>query len=262
MGIILSREFMDKNFFIIGNWKMHKTTSEALQFLKELSPLLKNCKVRAGIAVPFTSLEALAEKAKPTNLFIGAQNIYSKEEGAYTGEISARMIKTSGASFVLLGHSERRQHFHENDEDVNAKVRSALQAGLQPILCIGETQEEREKDHEAVLQRHIEKGLKNLLEKDVGKVIIAYEPVWAIGTGKTATPEVAEETHSFCRKCLSLLYGEKIAKSIPILYGGSVKPENIYSLLAKPNIDGALVGGASLDVKKFGALLHYDKEDL
>ncbi len=250
---------MDKELIIIGNWKMHKTSHEANEFIKQLAPLIKESSLRVGLAVPFTSIESSAKTAKGTSIEIGAQNINDAREGAFTGEIAASMVKKAGATFVLLGHSERREYFHEDNLFIHAKVMRALTEGLQVVLCIGETLEQRETNHEEILETQLEEGLKGISDEYLPQIMVAYEPVWAIGTGKSATPETAQETHAFCRSTLKKIFGEKGA-SIPILYGGSVKPDNAKSLLEKPDIDGALVGGASLEVKSFSAIIHSHKE--
>ncbi|MBS0629009.1 MAG: triose-phosphate isomerase [Verrucomicrobia bacterium] len=233
------------NKIIVGNWKMHKTIEESTLFLKALIPLVSKAKAKVMIAPPFTSLSECSKAVKGTNVLIGGQNMGDAEEGAYTGEISGRMLKEAGASFVILGHSERRTIFGETDELINRKVLRAQADGLIPILCIGETQEQREKGHSlAVLKKQLDGCLKGFSS---GDLIIAYEPVWAIGTGKTATPEMAQEMHMAIRKHLG--------QRLPILYGGSVKPANIDSLLIQPDIDGALIGGASLDVEPFAKMV-------
>jgi triosephosphate isomerase len=222
---------------IVANWKMHKTAAEAKKFLQGLA-VPKN--VRVMVAPPFTAISAAAEAAK--NVAIGAQNMHEAEAGAFTGEISAEMLKSAGAQFVILGHSERRKLLHESDAFIAQKVRRALSSGLLPILCIGETEAERRKGiTNDALRRQLE-GV------ELGKMMIAYEPIWAIGTGKTATPEMAEETHLAIRSMIG-------TDNIPLLYGGSVTPQNVQSLLKQPHIDGALVGGASLDVHQFTQII-------
>ncbi len=237
---------------IIGNWKMYKTRHQAVEFIKALLPLIQNCPNEVWLSVPFTSLQVCVEEAKGKGVKIGAQNMNEASEGAFTGEIAGQMLKEGGAEFVLLGHSERRKIFHETDEMIAAKVGKALEVGITPVLCVGETEEEREGGEEKeVLQRQIFQGFQKA-PKDA-YVILAYEPVWAIGTGKMATPKLAAEAHVFCRKILTSHFG-KNGKSIPILYGGSVKPDTIQALLKENDINGALVGGASLDPKSFAAI--------
>jgi len=240
--------------FIAGNWKMNKDNVESISLVKELINLVEDAKVDIAVFPAFTSLNVVFETIKNTNIKLGAQNMHYEEEGAFTGEISPLMLKD--CEYVILGHSERRHIFNEKDDLINKKIIAALKHNLKPILCIGETLEEREQN---ATFKIIESQLKNsLLEiKDMKNVTIAYEPVWAIGTGKTATPEQAEEVHVFIRKLLGELYNKEIADSTRILYGGSVKPENIKALMAKENIDGVLVGGASLDAKKFAQIVKF-----
>jgi len=229
---------------IAANWKMYKTGAEAQEFLTQMKGKLTSS-VKVFIAAPFTALSSMASQ----EIVIGAQNMHEAEEGAYTGEISARMLKASGAKFVILGHSERRRLFHETDAIIHQKLKRAFSSQLLPILCIGETLEERESRKTFdVLSHQLQTALSGLPPADL---ILAYEPVWAIGTGKTATPEIAQEAHQFCRGVLKKLWGEDFAGKTSILYGGSVTPETSASLAKKPDIDGALVGGASLDAAKF-----------
>lgn len=233
------------NKIIAGNWKMYKTIGEATQFLKTLIPLSSNASATVMIAPPFTAIAECSKIVRGTQIQIGAQNMSDSKEGPFTGEISARMLKDAGASFVILGHSERRQIFGETDALINRKLARAIADGLPAILCVGETQQERDQGRsETVLKRQLDACLKGLAPENL---MIAYEPVWAIGTGKTATPEMAQEMHEKIRAHV----GEKF----PILYGGSVKPENIESLLIQPDIDGALIGGASLDVEAFAKMV-------
>lgn len=250
---------MDKDLIIIGNWKMYKSSSEAVEFIKQLTPLVKDSKATIGLAVPFTAIESCSKAAKGTSIDIGAQNINDAREGAFTGEIAASMVKNAGATFVIVGHSERREYFNEDNTFIHAKVLRALSEGLKVILCIGETSEQREKNHEEILHTQLQEGLKEVPAEKVDQIMIAYEPVWAIGTGQSATPEIAQETHAFCRSLLTEIFSDK-GNTVPILYGGSVKPENAKSLLEKPDINGALVGGASLEVKSFSAIIHSHKE--
>ncbi len=247
--------------FIIGNWKMHMTSAETVAFVEELLPHIGETTCFIGITPPFTSIEAAVKTAKQTYLNIGAQNMSEYPKGAYTGEISSAMLKETGATFVLIGHSERRAYFHENDEIIHRKVKWATEEKLLPVLCIGETQEERDKEiTHSVLTRQLITALKGFSKKELENLIIAYEPVWAIGTGKTATPQIAQETHHLIRSYIKETWGEEIGERLPVLYGGSVKPENAAILLSQEDIDGALIGGASLEVKAFGQIIEYGKE--
>ena len=243
---------MMRNYYIAGNWKMHKTVGESVALAKALVADLRGCKDRVMIAPVFTALSAVADVVKGTNVILGAQNMGPDLQGAHTGEISPLMLKDLGVTAVILGHSERRHSYMETDALINKKVLLALAQGLEPILCVGETLEEREEGRlEAVVGTQVEQGLKGVSASELGKVTIAYEPVWAIGTGKTATPEDADAVHAYIRKVLGRLYGEAAAKAMCIQYGGSVKPDNAAELMAKPNIDGALVGGAALKAESF-----------
>jgi triosephosphate isomerase len=243
--------------FIAANWKMNKTIPETRDFLSAFIPEVKGVKdVDIVIAPPFTSLTAAAEKLKNTNIILAAQDMFYEEKGAYTGEVSPLMLKDIGCRYVIIGHSERRQYFNEIDEIVNRKIKAAEKAGLGVILCIGESLEEREAGKTFhVLEREINKGLH---ETDIEKIVIAYEPIWAIGTGKTATPEQAQEAHAYIRERLRLKYGNR-ADDICIIYGGSVTPENVDSLMACKDLDGALVGGASLKVESYTRLVKFKK---
>jgi triosephosphate isomerase len=238
---------------LAANWKMFKTTHETLAYVRELGTLTKAVDgVEIVVAPPFTSLATAAEAARNTNVGIAAQNLYFEREGAFTGEISAGMIKDAGAGYVIIGHSERRRLFGETDASVNRKTRAAIAAELTPIVCVGETLDEREGGQmPAVLDRQIKDGLDGLTADQIGALIIAYEPVWAIGTGKNATPAEADEAHRHIRTRLRAWFGGAAADACRIQYGGSVKPDNIASLIALPDVDGALVGGASLDVRSF-----------
>ncbi|MBW2979813.1 triose-phosphate isomerase [Candidatus Woesearchaeota archaeon] len=242
---------------IAGNWKMNKSIGEAVSLVKELRDLVADVKDREIIVCPsFTALSSVKAELSTSNVKVGAQNIYFEEEGAFTGEISPIMLKEL-CSHVIIGHSERRAYFNETNELVNKKIKIALKNGLTPIVCVGERLEERELDQtNNIIREHVENGLAGLSKKDMAEVIIAYEPVWAIGTGKTATPEQAEEVHVFIRGLLKDMFGD-VSEKIRILYGGSVKPKNIKELMAKDNIDGGLVGGASLDAKSFSDIVHY-----
>ena len=241
-----------RSYFIAGNWKMHKTVAESVALARELKDKLAGCQEKLLIAPAFTALSAVSEVVKGSNLILGAQNMGPEEQGAHTGEVSVLMLKDLGVGAVILGHSERRHAYLETDELVNRKVLLALKHGIEPILCVGETLEEREAGKlEAVVGTQVRKGLEGVSAAGLGKVTIAYEPVWAIGTGKTATPEDADAVHAYIRKVVAGLYGEALAKALCIQYGGSVKPENAAQLMAKANIDGALVGGASLKAEAF-----------
>jgi triosephosphate isomerase (TIM) len=238
---------------LAANWKMHKTGQETLAYVRELGVLARDVDgVEIVVAPPFTALTIAAEAARNTGIAIAAQNVYFEREGAFTGEISAGMIRDSGASVVIVGHSERRRLFGETDESVNRKLRATLSAGLSAIVCIGETLEEREHGSMlTVLDRQIRTGLDGLSGDEIAALVIAYEPVWAIGTGKNATPAEADEAHRHIRSRLSQWFGGEPADRCRILYGGSVKPENIRELIGLPDVDGALVGGASLDARTF-----------
>lgn len=249
---------MNRIPLIVGNWKMYKTASEAREFVLALIPEVTHSECRIFIAAPFTAIDAAAVAAKGSRISIGAQNMHDKREGTFTGEISARMLKSSGASFVILGHSERRQHFAETDSFICRKVMTALQEGLTPILCIGELLQQREAaEQENVLKFQLEQCLQGLDSAKAAHVVIAYEPVWAIGTGKTATPQIAQAVHRFIRQWLEERFGRECSEKISLLYGGSVKPDNTSSLMEQTDIDGVLVGGASLDVKSFAQIINY-----
>ncbi|MDD5726983.1 MAG: triose-phosphate isomerase [Victivallales bacterium] len=247
---------MGRKTVIAGNWKMNKTVAETKALIKELKTLVADLKTAEIIVCPpFTALEAAVEAAAGSSLKVGAQNVHWAEAGAFTGEISAAMLREIGVEYVIIGHSERRQYFGETDGTVNQRLKAALNAGLKPIVCIGETLAEREQEKtEAVLLTQIEGGLTDLTAQQVADIIIAYEPVWAIGTGKTATPEMAEETHRYIRCTLKSIFGE-VAEDVIIQYGGSMKAANSGDLIAQKNIDGGLIGGASLDAESFAALV-------
>jgi len=241
-----------RSYFIAGNWKMHKTVKESVALASELKAKLAGCKEKVMIAPAFTALSEVAKVLEGSNILLGAQNMGPEEQGAHTGEVSVLMLKDIGVKVVILGHSERRHSYLESDALINKKVLLALSHGLEVILCVGETLEEREAGKlEDVLGTQLRAGLAGVDASNLDKVTIAYEPVWAIGTGKTATPEDADAVHAFCRKVLAALYGADKAKTMIIQYGGSVKADNVAALMAKPNIDGALVGGASLKVDTF-----------
>jgi len=243
--------------FIAGNWKMYKTVQEAVVFVKELRRLVKDVTdVEIVVAPAFTAVHAAAEAARNTNIGIAAQDVYWEGEGAFTGEVSPAMIKEAGAQYVIVGHSERRRLFGETDQIVNRKATAVMASGLTPIVCIGETLEERERAETlGVLDRQIKEGLKAFTAAQVADLIVAYEPVWAIGTGRNATAEQAEEAHAHIRWRLQEWFGADAADRCHILYGGSVKPGNIRELITQPDVDGALVGGASLDVEGFAGIV-------
>ena len=242
---------------IAGNWKMHKTIAEALEFVNEVKDRVNNYKVEAVICAPFTLLKDLKQATKGTNIKIGAQNMHFEEKGAFTGEISPLMLKELDMDYVVIGHSERRQYFNETDETVNKKVLKALEVGIDPILCVGETLEEREAGNtKDVCKVQVEKALENVSKEDLAKVVIAYEPVWAIGTGKTATSEDANDVIAYIREVVANLYGE-LANEVRIQYGGSVKPSNVAEIMNQSDIDGALVGGASLEANDYVELVNF-----
>ena len=239
--------------FITANWKMHKTVHESVVFVKEFRSMVKDIvDVEIVVAPPYTALHAVAEAARVSVVGVGAQNLHWEREGAFTGEISAAMLREAGAEYVIIGHSERRRLFHETDETVNRKLLAALEAKLTSIVCIGETLEERESGQTmAVLDRQIRQGLDGLNGEQVAGLVVAYEPVWAIGTGRNATPEQAAEAHAHIRSRIRQGFGGDAAEQCHVIYGGSVKPDNIHELMLSPDVDGALVGGASLDVRGF-----------
>ena len=243
---------------IAGNWKMHKTIAEAVEFVNDIKDKVNNTDVEAVICAPFTLLKDLKEATKGTNIKIGAQNMHYAEQGAFTGEISAPMLKELNIDYVVLGHSERRQYFNETNETVNKKVIKALEAGIDPILCVGETLEEREaSETKNVCKEQTEKALVGVSAEDMKKVVIAYEPVWAIGTGKTATAEDANDVIAYIREVVKGLYGEEISEEVRIQYGGSVKPSNVAEIMNQSDIDGALVGGASLLSSDYTELVNF-----
>lgn len=239
--------------FVAANWKMFKTVQEAVVYLNDLRARVRDITdVEIVVAPPFTALHAAAEAARNSNVGIAAQDLYWEHEGAFTGEVSAGMVKDAGAGYVIIGHSERRRLFADTDDGVNRKLAAALAADLTAIVCIGETLDERE-DHRTmpVLDRQVELGLKGLTPVQVASLVVAYEPVWAIGTGRQATPEQAGEAHAHIRSRLRQWFGSEAAEQCHVIYGGSVKPDSINELIALPDVDGALVGGASLDVQTF-----------
>jgi triosephosphate isomerase len=243
--------------FIAGNWKMYKTVGEAVKYVKEFRALVKDAAgVEIVLAPAFTALHAAGEAARNSNVGIAAQDLYWEREGAFTGEVSAPMLREAGAEYAIIGHSERRTLFGEADAAVNRKTVAAIAAGLTPIVCIGETLDQRDR-HETldVLDRQIRQGLDGISGEQLAQLVVAYEPVWAIGTGRNATPAQAQEAHGHIRGRLRQWFGPEAADQCHVIYGGSVKPENIASLVAQPDVDGALVGGASLDVQAFADIV-------
>ena len=244
---------------IAGNWKMYKTQAETRAFFTALKPLVassSHCEI--VVAPPYTALAAAVEAARGSAISIAAQDVHWEKEGAFTGEVSVRMLAEAGCRGVLIGHSERRQYFGETDEAANKKLKAALAADLTPLFCVGETLREREAGQtEAVLGRQFRGGLAALTGAEFSRIIIAYEPVWAIGTGRTATPEMAAEAHRFLRQLAAATFTPERAAGLRILYGGSVKPDNIKGLMARVEIDGALVGGASLDAQSFASIVNF-----
>ncbi len=245
--------------FIAGNWKMFKTVAEAVAVAKDLKTRVAGVtEADLAVAPTFTALYAVAQELKGSNVMVAGQNCHWEKEGAFTGEISVGMLKEAGASAVIIGHSERRQYFGETNATANKKVKAALEGGLLPILCVGETLAEREGGQTFnVVKEHVLGGLEGLDSAQVMRVVLAYEPVWAIGTGKTASPAQAQEVHAFLRGVLRDKFGAPAAASIRIQYGGSVKPDNVKELMSQPDIDGALVGGASLKADSFQALTQF-----
>lgn len=244
---------------IAGNWKMNKTVAETISLCEEFKEKLKDVQdVHIIICPTFLSLHPAVTALQHSNIGVGGQNMYWEESGAYTGEVSAEMLKEAGADYVIIGHSERRQFFGETNETVNRKVCKALSVGLTPIMCCGETLEQRESGElEKIVGTQLKEGLANISAKDARRVIIAYEPIWAIGTGKTASPEQAQEMHAFIRAQCTQMWDKKTADAIVIQYGGSVKPANVKKLMSQPDIDGALVGGASLKSDSFEAIVRF-----
>jgi len=242
-----------------GNWKMYKNPAETTAFFEKFRPLVANaehCEIL--ICPPYLDIAAAVAAAQGTRISIGAQDLYWAKEGAFTGEVSGPMIKSAGCSHVLIGHSERRQYFEETNETVLRRTVAALEAGLTPVVCVGERLQDREAgETEAVLSLQFRAGIALLSPEQFARIVIAYEPVWAIGTGKTATPEIAADAHRVLRSQVRGRYGEAAADAVRILYGGSVKPDNVRSLMAQPEIDGALVGGASLDANSFANIVNF-----
>ncbi|AEH45278.1 triosephosphate isomerase [Thermodesulfatator indicus DSM 15286] len=252
---------MKRRPLIAGNWKMHKTVPETLAYIEAFKSLVAGVEDRdIMLAPPFTSLDAAERALEGTNIYLGAQNCHWADEGAFTGEISPKMLADIGVTYVIIGHSERRHIFGETDKVIRQKIEAVLKYDLIPILCIGETLEEREAGKTLkVLETQLKEGLKGFSVADLKSLVVAYEPVWAIGTGKTATPEQAEEAHAFVRKILAEMFNQEFADNLRILYGGSVKPENVVGLMARPDIDGALVGGASLKPDVFAKIVCFGR---
>jgi triosephosphate isomerase len=246
---------------IVGNWKMHKTIPEAVALVQALKAAVAEIRdVEVGVAPPFTALAAVVEALRHSPIVVAAQNMHWEPQGAFTGEVSAAMLADVGCRRVIIGHSERRQYFAETDDTVNKKLHAALASALDPILCVGETLAQRDSQTTfQVLEQQIRQGLMGLAAEAMRRVVIAYEPVWAIGTGKTATPEQAQEVHAFIRGLVGTLYGKTLADDIRIQYGGSVNAGNIQALMAQPDVDGALVGGASLDASSFAKIVAFQK---
>ncbi len=248
-----------RNYFIAGNWKMNKTIAEAVELVNALKSEAAGSAHRVMVAPPFTALSAVAEAVKGSNIMLGAQNMSDEESGAHTGEVSVLMLKDIGVDVVILGHSERRLIYGETDAFINRKVKLALKHNLEVILCVGETLEQREAGKaEAVVEEQLEGGLKDISAAELEKITIAYEPVWAIGTGKTATPDDADAIHRAVREKITALYSNDAAEKIVIQYGGSVKPDNAKELMGMENIDGALVGGAALKAETFVPIVKFD----
>jgi triosephosphate isomerase len=250
---------MSRKKIIAANWKMYKTPEQSRQFMDEFIPMVAgHTRDEIVICPPFVDIAAVVEKAHGTNIEVGAQNIYWEKEGAFTGEISGEMLVGAKCKWVIIGHSERRQYFGETDDTVNRRLEVALEAGLAPIVCVGEVKEEREaKITEDVLRRQCSRAFSGISTRKASKMAVAYEPVWAIGTGLTATPEIASEAHQLIRQEAANVFGEDFARQLRILYGGSVKPENAHQLLSQEEIDGALIGGASLKPESLAKIVKW-----
>ena len=248
---------MSRKYLIAGNWKMNTTASESVDLISEINSLVgQQTQVQVCICPPFTSIQKSSSLVEQSEVLLGAQNMSAEPSGAFTGEISAEMLRDLYVNFVILGHSERRQYFGETNESINLKVLAAVQNNLKPIYCIGETLEERESEKTLeVVKTQVQEGLANFPLSEVDNLVLAYEPVWAIGTGKTATDEMAQEVHAYVRALLVDLFGDAAGSGIRILYGGSMKPENAAGLLSQPDVDGGLIGGASLNAKSFCAIV-------
>jgi triosephosphate isomerase len=250
---------MPRKKLIAANWKMYKTPEQARDFFRDFLPLVKDHERDEIVVCPtYLCLDVAVNSAKGSNVAVGAQDLHWEKEGAFTGEVSAAMLVAVGVSHVIIGHSERRQYFAETDDTVNLKLKSAVEAGLTPIVCVGEVLEEREAGlTDDVLRRQCVRAFHKVSAKKAARLVVAYEPVWAIGTGKTATPEMAADAHAIIRGEAAKAFGQELADKLRILYGGSVKPENATALMSQEEIDGALVGGASLDPKSFAAIVKY-----
>ncbi len=245
---------------IAGNWKMNMLPNEAIEFINEFAPLVKDTKNEVILCVPYTDLFYVLLNTQDTNIKVGAQNMHFEENGAYTGEVSAKMLKSIGVKYVIIGHSERRAYFAETDETVNKKIKSALRVGLKPIVCVGESLEQREAgETNNIITTQTRLALEGLKNDEVESIIIAYEPIWAIGTGKTATSEDAQNSIHAIREEIGKIYGQETAERVIIQYGGSVKSSNCKELFSMPDIDGGLVGGASLEPIEFSKIVNYDK---
>ena len=242
--------------FVAANWKMHKTVAEAVSYAEEFRDRVQNASVEIALAPPFTAIRTLADTLAETAIHVAGQDLHWESQGAFTGQVSAGILKEAGASHAIIGHSERRHIFGETDEQVNRKVMAALDAGLTPIVCVGETLDQRDADQTLnVLADQTERGLEGTTEAQVAKLIVAYEPVWAIGTGRNATPDQAQEAHAHIRSCIAAAYGPDTASRCRIIYGGSVKPGNVAALSTQPDVDGSLVGGAGLDPSSFAEIV-------
>ncbi len=245
---------------LAANWKMHKTAAEAVAFVEAFLPLVKGAEVDVVIAPPATALDRVSGALNGSGVMLAAQNVHPEPKGAFTGELSAGMLAELGCAYTIVGHSERRALFGETDEFVARKAEALLAAGIRPIVCVGETLEERESDRTfAVCGAQLEGSLARIPDDRAADVVVAYEPVWAIGTGRTATPEIAQEVHAFLRERLEARFGAA-ASDVRVQYGGSVKPDNVYDLMGQPDIDGGLVGGASLEPESFSRIVHFERE--
>ena len=245
---------------IAGNWKMNMTPSEAKKLVSELIPLVQDAGCEVVVCPPYVDIALVAELVQGTNIKVGAQNIHWAEKGAFTGEISAAMLQEAGAQYAIVGHSERRQYFGETDETVNSRAKAAIAAGIIPIVCVGESLEQRERGETAsVVSSQVKAGLAGIPGAEVENLVIAYEPIWAIGTGRTATDDQANETIGLIRSTVASLYGQESAQKVRIQYGGSMNPQNAKGLMAQPEIDGGLIGGASLKAQDFAQVVHYDR---
>ena len=245
---------------IAGNWKMNMTPSQAKELVTDLIPLVKDAACDVVVCPPYVDIALVAELVKGTNIQVGAQNIHWAEKGAFTGEISAAMLKEAGAAYAIIGHSERRQYFGETDATVNSRTKAALAASIVPIICVGESLEQRENgETDAVVSGQVKADLADIPGEAVAGLVIAYEPIWAIGTGKTATDEQANETIGLIRETIASLYGQAVADQVRIQYGGSMNPKNVKGLMAQAQIDGGLIGGASLKAPDFAQVVNYDK---